>query len=195
VDPSGHDLLPWNTFVFTPSISVGLGYGINLNFAFAVDLRPVNNFVNFAGSMNSVGDITQLPAQVGQLLNGLNGGILGEVDITEGLEVQGNVTAEFAITTDTMEDLPGAGGLASGEGWNLDAVGCAGICVGAEVADNYATDNQFDTLGFIFGAGEGLEIDTNLYSEADWIFWSQMDGSSCLQVPSIDKTSGDCPGP
>jgi len=191
-DPTGHDALPWNTFIIQPSAFLRTPLGGGISFGIAIDLRPFNTFVNYVKTIGSPTSVSQLPQQVGQLLNDINGGVFVQGAVTAGAEVGATAGVAFKVTTTTMEDIDGTSTLA--DELNVHGVVCDGLCLGAEAADNNATPNEVDTAGIYIGAGPpGGGIGVDLGTTTDWALWGSGDGSGCAQVPFTDISTGDCP--
>jgi hypothetical protein len=95
-----------------------------------------------------------------------------------------------------MEELDGVDTLA--DGWNVHATGCFEGCAGGVLADNYATENQYDKEGIAVGVGYGLEVGTDVITASDWITHGSVGGKGCIQVPFLNNlfdglSSGSCP--
>jgi len=197
-DPTGHDPIPWSTFIIQPSAFIRLPIlgGVDIGLVFAYDLRPVRSFVNQIKNIGSPESITKLPKQFGQFINNQNGGMLLQAGYSRGIEADIGATIAAIRTTDKMEDLAGTETLA--DGWNIHATGCWEGCAGAVLGKKYSTKNKYDTEGIAVGVGYGLEVGTDIVTTSDWIAWGSLSKKSCLQVPFIRKlmpklSTGSCP--
>jgi RHS repeat-associated protein len=193
-DPTGHFLGPWNTFTFSiPVFTVGLGIpglGGSLSFGLkvAIDLRPVKTFVENTIHDGSL-DADKLGPELARMFKDSNGGVLGEVSVAGGAEIEARATVEIGVTTKTMEDLAGVGGAVAGEASGT-AVLCIDFCGG--LTGDMDDTGDYSVSGII-GVGEGFEVSQDIISVDEWLYWERGDGSSCSHVPG-GEYNGNCPG-
>lgn len=186
------------SFSFQPSVflRIPLLGGVDINLVFAVDLRPLTVFVNQIEKIGDAESISKLPQQFAQFWTNQNGGMLLQFGYSKGIEADIGATVAGLVTTDTMEDLAGVDTLA--DGWNVHATDCIKLCAGGIIADDYDTENQYDTLGIAIGFGIGGEVGTDVITTTDWIAWGKLNKKGCLQIPFLHKinpklSTGACP--
>ena len=82
------------------------------------------------------------------------------------------------------------GGDVAGEANGTLAV-CYEFCGGVEVSLDESGNLQ--SVSAILGVGYGFQITSDIISYQEWVFWQQLDGSNCSNLPGTDANS-ECPG-
>jgi RHS repeat-associated protein len=192
-DPTGHDLMPWNTFTLAlPSITLGVelpiigGFSFKGGFTVAVDLRPTKNFISY---LQNGPDYSQLPDQFSTFLLDQNVGVLLSGSAPVGLEAEVSASVKPGLTTQTMEELSGVGGDVTGD-LNGSAAGFWDF--GGGVEGSLDESGELQSISAIWGVGYGGHLTTDIVSDQEWIYWMQFDGSGCSQIPGAE--TGECPG-
>jgi hypothetical protein len=194
-DPTGHDLIPWNTFTLAlPDIRLGgitpipgLTLAIHVGLTFAVDLRPTKTFVNY---LQNNPDLTQLFDQTKDWLNNQNAGLLAGIAQDTGGQAEGSITVKPGVTTDTMEELAGVGGDAVGEP-NLSFAGF--FEQGGGLEGSLDQSGNLQSVSIIYGAGYGAHLTSTTISYQNWVAWWDLNGNDCSNVPGLDGNT-ECPG-
>jgi RHS repeat-associated protein len=166
-DPTGHEAIPWNTFFisFTP-INISTFIGGTAGFGVAVDLRPINTFIENTITDGNL-DTSKLPEELNIMINDISAGIYTSYGVSAGFEGGAQFNATFGVSTKTMDEWAGTTTIA--EELSVHGEYCAAVCVGAVVADNYATENSIDTFGISIGGGAEYGLGIGLTTTNNWV--------------------------